>query len=216
MNVKVYNQFGKEVGEMELPKVFDLPWNADLVHQVVTSQAANLRRPIAHAKNRGEVRGGGKKPWRQKGTGRARHGSIRSPIWVGGGVTHGPTKERNFKRKVAKKMAARALATVLAAKIRDKQLLVLDDLSFTQPKTKEAAKVFSNLAKIKAFSDITAKRNRSLLLLDMSDRGVRRAMNNLPFVGMERAENVTALGAMNRKYIILPRSAVAALEKRFR
>ena len=97
MKVDIYNQGAEKTGTLELPKgVFGLPWNEDLVHQVAVAMQANLRVPVAHTKGRGEVAGGGRKPWRQKGTGRARHGSIRSPIWRGGGVTHGPTKGKNY------------------------------------------------------------------------------------------------------------------------
>src|SRR5258708_25564753 len=97
MEFPVYNQEAQQIGTVELADgIFGLPLNQDLLYQVVTSQVANQRQVVAHTKGRGEVRGGGKKPWRQKGTGRARHGSIRSPIWRGGGVTHGPTKEANF------------------------------------------------------------------------------------------------------------------------
>lgn len=214
MNVKVYNQSGKESGEMELPKVFALPWNADLVHQVVTGEMANRRQSVAHAKGRSEVRGGGRKPWRQKGTGRARHGSIRSPIWKGGGVTHGPTKERVFAKKINKKMARKALATVLSAKVRDGEVLVLDELKLAQPKTKEAAKVFQNLSKIKTFSDLMGTSKRALVLLPDASQEARRALRNLPFVELEEARNVTAFEALNRKYVVLPRASVDVLVKR--
>ena len=210
----MYNHQGKTVGNMELPAAFALPWNADLVHQVVTSQASNRRPVVAHAKGRSEVRGGGRKPWRQKGTGRARHGSIRSPIWKGGGVTHGPTKERNFKKKINKKMASRALATVLSAKVRDRELVVMDQLSVSQPKTKEALLTLRNLSKIKPYADILGNRPRALVLIPNDSRELMRAFRNLPAVEIGRPENVTALDAMNRKYVVLPKAALETLMKR--
>src|SRR3972149_1728796 len=109
LNIRVYNQEGKEVSDLSLNRaVFGLPWNSDLVHRAVMAISANMRQVIASTKMRGEVSGGGKKPWRQKGTGRARHGSIRSPLWRGGGITFGPTSERNFKLSINKKMVRKA------------------------------------------------------------------------------------------------------------
>ena len=216
MEIKVYNQQGETVGEMELPKVFELPWNADLVHQVAVSQASNRRPVVAHTKGRSEVRGGGRKPWRQKGTGRARHGSIRPPIWKGGGVTHGPTNERNFKKKINKKMAAKALATVLSAKIRDNEILVLDNLIFSQPKTKEAAKMFGHLSEIKGFSGIVSKPRRALVLLPDRAPELKRTLRNLQAVELGEARNITALDVLNRKYVVLPKSSFEALVKRLK
>ncbi len=214
MEVEIYNQEGRKTGTMELPKAFTLPWNADLVHQVVTSQAANRRPTVAHAKGRGEVRGGGRKPWRQKGTGRARHGSIRSPIWKGGGVTHGPTKERSFKKKINKKMAVRALAAVLSAKVRDHEALFLTDLILLQPKTREAMKILKNFAQVKDFQNLLAKERRVLLLLPDANASLKRAFRNVPAAEVAEARNVTALDVMNRKYVVLPKASIAVLEKR--
>ena len=216
MNVKVYNQSGKVTGEMELPAALVTPWNADLVHQVVTSQQANRRRGTAHAKGRGEVRGGGRKPWRQKGTGRARHGSIRSPIWKGGGVTHGPLKMKVYKKKINRKMAQKALAAVIAAKVRDHQVLVLEDLKFTQSKTKEALKVFQNMSNVKAFFDIVAKPKRALVLLPDGAPELRRALRNIPALELAEARNATALDVINRKYVVLPKASMEVLAKRLK
>src|SRR3989344_1678996 len=120
METNIYNQEGKEVGKVSLPTaVFGVKWNPDLVHQAVVAMEANARTPVAHTKSRADVRGGGRKPWKQKGTGRARHGSTRSPIWVGGGVAHGPTNEKIFAKKINKKMRTKALYTVLSQKLRD-------------------------------------------------------------------------------------------------
>src|SRR3990167_5709829 len=131
MEAVVYNTSGAENGRVSLPdEIFDVKWNAVLDHQVVVSMQGNARAMTAHTKTRGEVRGGGKKPWRKKGTGRARHGSIRSPLWVGGGVTHGPLKEKSYERKVNKKMRIKALYTVLSRKAKDGEIILLDALSF--------------------------------------------------------------------------------------
>src|SRR3989338_5603717 len=120
METEVYNQEGQMAGKIELPdSVFGLPWNDDLVHQVIVSMQSNKRTPVAHTKNRGEVSGTGRKPWRQKGTGRARHGSRRSPIWIGGGVAHGPRNDRNFTKKINVKMMKKAFYTILSQKYRD-------------------------------------------------------------------------------------------------
>src|SRR3989344_8010007 len=140
MKTQVYNLKGEKVGDIELSdKIFARDWNPDLVHQVMLAQAANRRHPWAHTKNRGEVRGGGIKPWKQKHTGRSRQGSIRSPIWKGGGVSHGPVSERDFSKKINKKMLRAAIYSVLSKKLSDGQLKVIDSLELEAPKTKIAS-----------------------------------------------------------------------------
>lgn len=211
MKITSYNQSGEEAGTVELPEaVFGLKWNADLVHQVVTSQAANRRPRIAHAKDRGEVRGGGKKPWRQKGTGRARHGSIRSPIWKGGGVTHGPRKEKNFKKKINRAMARKALYTVLSAKARDHEIAVIETLEFHEPKTKHASTLFLQLTKHEGLKKMVHGHG-VLVALSGKNHIVRRSMRNLPYVGIEEARNLNAYDVMRYKYVLFPKSAIASL-----
>lgn len=212
MKVNLYNQKGEKSGTTELPdNIFGLKWNADLVHQVVTSQVANLRQLVAHAKGRGEVHGGGRKPWRQKGTGRARHGSIRSPIWKGGGVAHGPKKERVFKKKINKKMAKKALWTVLSAKARDGEIVMLDNLKFAESKTRLASEMFAKLVKHKELERIT-KGNGVLVALGGKDDGARRALRNLPYVGIDEARNLNAREALQFKYLLFPKQAIEVLK----
>ncbi len=146
MKIDVYNQKGEKTGETLLPKeIFGVKLNRDLMHQVVVSQMANRRQVIAHTKGRGEVSGGGKKPWAQKGTGRARHGSIRSPLWKGGGTTFGPTKEANFKKKIPIQMKRRALFMALSEKFRNNLLVVMDALKIEKLKTKLVAEILKKL-----------------------------------------------------------------------
>src|SRR6185437_11216229 len=139
METKIYNIEGKETGKMTLPEnIFGLPWNADLMHQVVVSMRSNARHSIAHTKDRGEVRGGGRKPWQQKGTGRARHGSSRSPIWKGGGVTHGPRNDKDYSQKINRQARQKALLVALSRKLTDKEIIFVDSLNIEKPRTKDA------------------------------------------------------------------------------
>jgi len=181
MTTKIYNSKGKEAGEINLPEeVFGLKWNADLVHQVLASLATSARDPIAHTKDRGDVRGGGKKPWQQKGTGRARHGSSRSPIWVGGGVAHGPRNEKNFDRKVNKKANSKAIATILSAKLRDGEIFFVDSLALTAPKTKDALTAMKGIASVSGFEKLATKRvNAALITTAGKDTNVTKSFANI-------------------------------------
>lgn len=146
LTTQVYSQNGEKVKDLELnPGIFNVEVKNSVVHQVAVAQMANSRVAIAHAKTRGEVRGGGIKPWRQKGTGRARHGSIRSPLWVGGGVTFGPRKDRNFSQKVNKKMKRKALFMCLSDKVNNDLLFLLDKLIVVDGKTREMVDVLKSL-----------------------------------------------------------------------
>ncbi|MEK7647058.1 MAG: 50S ribosomal protein L4 [Patescibacteria group bacterium] len=211
MEATVYNQKGEKTGSMELPKeVFGLSWNANLIHQAVLALQANQRAVIAHAKGRGEVRGGGKKPWKQKGTGRARHGSTRSPIWVGGGVTHGPVKEKVYAQKLNKKMKTKAFLVSLSRKFKDGEIVFLDAFK-TGPKTKAADAVFKDLRKIKGMDKLGKRGGSTLVLSPERELDTVRAMRNLPFADMASARNLSILDILRYKYLILPTAVVAAL-----
>lgn len=205
MEIKLYNQNGEKVGNVELPEgVFNLKWNDDLIHQVVTSMHSNLRTPVAHSKGRGEVRGGGRKPWRQKGTGRARHGSIRSPLWRGGGVTHGPLKEKDYSKKINKKMKKKAFFVVLSQKLRDKEILFLDKIKLSQTKTKEAFGILKNISKIEGFERLkTKKKNRAILALPKKDEKITRSFHNIPGLQISETRNLNTLDILIYKYLVL-------------
>jgi len=212
MEAKIYNQKGKESGSITLPEsVFGLKWNADLVHQVVTSMLTDRRTPVAHTKDRSDVRGGGKKPWQQKGTGRARHGSSRSPIWVGGGVAHGPRKEKNFDRKINKKAKAKALFTILSKKYKDGEVIFIDSLSFAAPKTVEAKGVIASLAGIKGFESLATKRNNAIYLgIDGRADAKMKSFRNFSNVMVDEFRNVNPVDILNYKYVVIenPKASV--------
>jgi large subunit ribosomal protein L4 len=216
MEITVHNKAGKAGETIAVSdRLLGVKANADLIYQVATSLMANSRQVIAHAKTRAEVRGGGKKPWKQKGTGRARHGSIRSPIWVGGGVAHGPTKEVNFKKKVNRSQARAALVAVLSARVRDGHMLVVDAVGLEKGKTKEAAALFTSLA-TKGFKEYGVG-DRILLVLSgvESDLSVRRATANLKFIDAVRAQDLNTLTVLAYPYVIATRDAVEIMEKTF-
>ena len=205
MKIKKYNEKGKESGEINLKEeIFGLKLNNDLIHQVVVSMMSNQRQVIAHTKGRGEVSGGGKKPWKQKGTGRARHGSSRSPIWVGGGVTFGPTKERNFKKKINKKMKQKALFQVLSQKLRDKEIILIDSFSLKEGKTKNAKDFLVNLSKNKDFSDLVSKKKNSALITNTElNQENLRAFSNISNVFNEEFRKLNILDLLKYKYLII-------------
>ncbi len=216
LEAQVYSQEGKKVEMVKLPAdIFGLAWKADLVHQVVVSLMSNKRTNLAHTKDRSEVSGGGKKPWQQKGLGRARHGSTRSPIWVKGGVAHGPRKEKNFDRKINKKMKAKALFTILSKKFRDGEVFFLDTLKTSAPKAKEGLAILKGLSQIKGGEQILVKKNNSIYITtSVKDINLDRAFGNFGNVKLDEFRNINPLDVLNYKYLIIdnPTEAFKFLE----
>lgn len=219
MQVNILNQKGEKEGMADLPEnIFNVPWNADLVHQVITSLMSNSRHTIASTKDRSQVSGGGKKPWRQKHTGRARHGSIRSPLWKGGGISHGPKKEKVFDKKINKKMKKKALACVFSAKLKDNELFVIKGLEVKEAKTKNA-----NLALKEFFGKLNlldggkkVKFPSALILTPQSDKALNRAVRNLSYTCVKEARNVGVMDILNNKAVLLFERAVEPIKDLFK
>lgn len=220
LSVPLFTIAGKEAGKITLPAgIFGVSWNADLVHQVTLGMQANARAGLgrAHTKGRGEVRGGGKKPWRQKGTGRARHGSIRSPIWRGGGVTHGPRADKEYGVRIPKKMRAKALFSVLSKKLSDGQVLFVDALPFTGPKTADAKKALTALSKISGFERLVrTSGNTALFVLPSNDESAKKSFRNISTTGVEEARNINAVDALSYTYLVIvdPDASLKAFESK--
>ena len=205
MKVATYDQEGKEVGQTLLPKeIFGLEINQELIHQVAVSQASNRRQVSAHTKGRGQVSGGGKKPWRQKGTGRARHGSTRSPIWRHGGIALGPTKERNFKKKINRKMKKMAMWMVLSAKAQKNFLVVLETLKLEKIKTKTIAQLLQKLP---------CKNESTLIVLPSMDKNVILASRNLKKAKPSQVKDLNALDLLSFKYLVMPKESIKVLKE---
>ena len=217
MKTDIYDIQGKKAGQIELPEnIFGVKWNNALMHQVVTSMQSNARTPVAHTKNRGEVRGGGIKPWRQKGTGRARHGSIRSPIWIGGGVTHGPRKEKNYARAIPKNMRMKALCMALSRKLADGQVLFVDSFAFSAPKTSDAKKALSAFSGIKGFEKLSAKQNAAFIATPDSRDALVKSFRNITSVGVGKIVDLNPVSVLKYKFLIIenPEASVATVAKR--
>ncbi len=207
MNVKIYNQIGKETGQAQVPKeVFGLEMNDDLIKQVVVSQMSNRRQGTAHTKGRGEKRGGGRKPWRQKGTGRARAGSSRSPIWRGGGVTFGPNKEKNYKKVIPAKIKRKALLMALSAKAKNNLLLLIDELKFDKISTRQMNEVLGKLP---------CKTGSLLIALPKIDKTTILSARNIPRVETIQAKDLNALDVLSFKWLVMTKESVKVIEKTF-
>jgi len=215
MDAPLYNKEGKETGKVAVPEsVFSAPYNADLVHQVVTTMQNNARTMVAHTKDRGEVRGGGRKPWRQKGTGRARHGSRRSPIWRGGGVTFGPRSDKDYTGKLNRKMKVKALYSVLSKKMKDGEVLFVDDLGFTEPKAKEAKQVLTALSHVKGFEGLDRKKNAAFIALNEFNEVAAKSFGNFGNVEVDAVANLNPVDVLRFKYLIItkPEESLSVLE----
>lgn len=218
MKASIYNIKGSEVGSVELPEaLFDAKRNDALLRQIVLGIEANKRTPVAHTKGRGDVRGGGKKPWKQKGTGRARHGSIRSPIWRGGGTTHGPLKDKDYSQKLNKKMRAKAVAIALTQKMKDGRLLFVDSLPMTTPKTKDAKAALGGLSKVKGFAELATRRNNAaLFLVSGKSDAVMKSFSNMGNVMTEETRNANPVDILKYRYLVVvnPEASVKLLASR--
>jgi len=205
MDTKIFSQDGKESGKMTLPdSVFGVNWNADLVHEVVVSMQSNARAGTANTKDRSEVRGGGRKPWKQKGTGRARHGSRRSPIWSGGGVTFGPTSEKDYSKKINKNVKAKALAITLSKKFKDGELVLVDSLSLEGPKTADAKTIVEALAKGTGIGELVTKRkNTAVVVIGSRDENIEKSFSNFGNMEVMQAKDVSTVDLLTYKYVVV-------------
>lgn len=212
MKVELFDTQNKKAGTLEVSDtVFGAKWNPDLVHQAVQAQLANARKNLAHTKGRGEVRGGGKKPWRQKGTGRARHGSTRSPIWIHGGVAHGPTKEKIFAKKINKKMKRLALFSLLSKKLHDGEVVFVDALTLAAPKTKQLALVLNNFREDK-------KKQEGMLLVPSHEaaKNVYRSAANLPKVKAIDPSTMSVYDLLSSKRVLIDQKAAETISSHYR
>jgi len=205
--VSLYNLEGKQTGELELDAtLFDVKANPALVHEAVVAQQANARDVLAHAKDRSEVRGGGKKPWKQKGTGRARHGSRRSPIWIGGGITFGPSKLRNFAKKFNRRAKRQALAMVLSDKVTNSCFVAVEDLKVEDAKTKSLATILGKLP-------VAGK--KTVLLVEPENKTVARAARNLPNISTLPADSLNVVDLLSNECVLASKEAVDVIVKTY-
>ncbi len=202
----VLNAQGKQVGDVDLKEeIFKAPIRNEVLYYTAVAQLSNRRQGTASTKKRSEVRGGGEKPWPQKGTGRARHGSIRSPLWVGGGVTFGPSPERNYSRKVSKKVKRLAIQSALSMKVRDDKFLVIENINFSEPKTKEIKKLLENLG----------LEQQVLLVISEPNQNIIKSARNIPRVKVIAARQLNVLDMLNHDHLIITKGALQKVEEVF-
>lgn len=218
MKVNIYTMEGKVSKTLEVPEnIFGAAWNADLVSQVLYSQASNRRAGTAHTKDRSEVRGGGKKPWNQKGSGRARHGSSRSPIWRHGGVTFGPRVDKDYKKTIPKGMKVAALFSLLSAKVKAGKVIFVDTLPELTGKTKEADNAMKGLTTIEGFKTLCYKKSNNVYLSVKKGEDVtKRAFRNLPYMTLHNMDDLNPLDIANTRYLVIanPEETIAYLSSK--
>lgn len=206
--LNVYNQAGEVVEDITLDsELFSISLNPSLVSQVVEAQLANKRQPIAHTKNKAEVAGGGRKPWKQKGTGRARHGSIRSPLWRGGGIIFGPRSDRNFTQKVNKKMKKKALLMSLSDKVANDNLLIVNKLSLEEGKTKKIIEILNNLLKDKKLV------KKVLIIYDGKNPNLIKSVKNLTKIQALAANSLNIVDLLNFNNVILTKDSLKIIKE---
>lgn len=211
MTVDIFDKQNKKIDVINLPKkFFGIKWNADLVHQAFLAQIAGNRKSLAHTKGRGEVSGGGKKPWRQKGTGRSRHGSIRSPLWSGGGVTFGPSKEKVFTKKINKKMNRLAIFSVLSKKLADNELKIIENFPVNDKnaKTSVMAKFFKEF--------FNGNKVSALLIAAPENKIINRVIANIKNVDAIGVESLNVRDLLKYKNIIMEKKAIEIMEKHYK
>ncbi len=203
----LYNMKGEQTGKIDLPEsVFAVASNDTLVHQVYVAISANLRNPIAHTKGRGERSGSGKKPWKQKGTGRARVGSVRSPLWRKGGVTFGPTKDRNFSKDTNRKMRQKALCIALSEKLRAEKIRIVDEFAFEAKKTK----VFAGL-----LETLGVRPGKVLIGFSKTERETEMMSRNIEKTTNVLSDNMSVFDLLNHEYLLVTKQSIDLLAARF-
>jgi len=204
MNIQVVNTKGEAIEQYELPTdIFGLDANNTLVHQVYRYQVLNSMYPVAHTKDRSEVRGGGRKPWKQKGTGRARHGSTRSPIWRTGGITFGPTSLKNFAISVNKKMKRKALFMALSSRVASDKFVLLDEFALSQMKTKEALSILNNLKLVST---------KTLIVFDRKDKNIEKSFSNIPNVSLIPFDSLNLIDILKSDTILTDIASVESIK----
>jgi len=219
VKVNIYNQKGEIVGEKQLSdKIFNVKLSDALVHQAAVAQEANERQVLAHTKVKSEVRGGGKKPWRQKGTGRARAGSSRSPLWKGGGVTFGPRKDRNFKKDINKKMKQKAIFMALTDKVKNENFYILNEFKIDEYKTKLFLETLKNLEAKISGNDKKNKNIRRNMLFVISEKNEKlyNSGRNIKGVEIINLDNINILSLLKHKNLVVTENAINKIEERYK